>query len=332
MMTSFLYKKDKGLEQVASRADMFAALSQKESLLWVDLEDPTEFESETLVEIFNFHPLAVEDCLSDVSQPKIDDYDEYLFIVMHAMIMAPPSVGEDGEQVVEELSVVELDIFFGRNYVVTFHKTPLKTMQQVREAIQKKPDRYLGYGSDLLVHAILDRLVDNYQPLLDSYEREIDHAEDEIFNNPPAGFLSALMQLKQNVYALRRTMAPQRDLMYTLSRSANTFIKTKHLMYFRDVYDHLFRTYGIVEGFNENIANILQVYFSYASYKLNDIVKHLTVLATLTMPALIIASLYGMNFRYMPELAWPFGYPFAIGVIVMSSVLMLAWMKLKKWL
>ncbi len=327
MLHSFLFHKGKPLETDIPRAQMLSALADKDSLLWVDLENPSEFESDCLVELFNFHPLAVEDCLSDRSQPKVDDYEEYLFLVMHAVRMV-----RNEETSTDELGLLELDIFFGKNYVVTFHKTPINTVEQVRELVKKKPDRFTGQGSDLLVHAILDYLVDNYQPVVNQYQSRIDQFEKAIFKDPPADFLSTVMQAKEDIFSLRRIVSPQRDTVNFLTRVPTPFIRTKHMMYFRDIYDHLFRIYSIAEGFHENLSSILQAYFSYSSHKLNEVVKHLTVLATLTMPAVIVASIYGMNFRHMPELDWKFGYPFSILIAFSVSMGMLIWMKSKKWI
>lgn len=322
MLTSFLCRKSKPLETNLPRSQLLQALQEKEAVLWVDLEDPSEFESDTLVEIFNFHPLAIEDCVTDLSQPKIDDYEEYLFLVMHAVKLRPDA----------QLATVELDIFLGKNYVVTFHKEPIRSIEQIRESIHRKADLFMGHGPDLLVHAVLDNLVDNYLPVLEHYDGEIDRIEEEIFNNPPREYLADVMQVKRDIFNLRKIVGPQRDTMNYLTRNPNPFIKPKHMMYFRDIYDHLFRIYGILEGFHELIPGILQVYFSQSSHMLNTIMKRMTVLATLTMPSIIIASIYGMNFQHMPELGWGYGYYFSLGLMVLTSVGMLIWMKLKKWI
>lgn len=322
MLTSFLYHKGKPLGLNITRAEMLQALHDKEGVLWVDLEDPTEFESDALVEIFNFHPLAVEDCVSDVSHPKVDDYEEYLFLVMHAVRL-------DAEG---KLSTIELDIFLGRNYVVTFHKDGVKSVAEMRETVLKKPDVYMGHGADLLVHAVLDHLVDNYTPVLNQYDEQINAIEEEIFNNPPRDYLSRLMQVKRDIFHLRRTVAPQRDTLNFLTRNPTAFIKPRHLMYFRDIYDHLFRIYGTVEGFHEILTGIVQAYFSYSSHRLNQMIQRMTVLATLSMPAVMIASIYGMNFQIMPELGWKYGYLFSLGLMFFISVAMLIWMKFKKWI
>ncbi|MFZ5802496.1 MAG: magnesium/cobalt transporter CorA [Candidatus Omnitrophota bacterium] len=326
MLQTFLWKKDKGFTTEVSRADMLQALKDKENLLWVDLEDPTDFESECLVEIFNFHDLAVEDCLADHSEPKIDDYEEYLFITTHA----PNLVREEGKER-EELESKELDIFFGPNFVVTFHKVPFRSIATVQDLVKRKPERWIAQGSDILAHAILDHLVDNYQPFVTQYDRTIDNLEEEIFNNPPSDYLATVMRVKQDIFNFKRTVALQRDMMAHLLRDPEPFIKKKNMMYFRDIQDHLQRLYSAAESFHENLSNILHAYFSYSSHKLNEIVKHLTVIATLAMPALIIGSLYGMNFKYMPELSWPYGYPFAMGISLLITLVLLVWMKIKQW-
>jgi len=325
MITSFFYKKGAELEADISRSRMLAAHGEKTGLLWVDLEAPNEFEEETLIDIFNFHPLAVEDCITDQSHPKLDDYEEYLFMVMHALTSK-----QKGKH--EELETNELDIFIGENYVVTVHRNPLECVRQTRELANKKAASVMAGGPDILVHAILDRLVDNYLPVLTDYDVKIDTLEKEMFNHASKGFLQTLLQTKQDIFHLRRVIGPQRDTVYSLARNPNRFIKAKNLMYFRDVYDHLFRIYGMAETYHESLNNILQVYFSYSSYKLNEVLKHLTVLATITMPPVIIASIYGMNFKHFPELEWALGYPFAIGLCVLSSFATLVWMKFKKWI
>jgi len=326
MLSTYLSKKGGEVQKNVSRADMLAAVRGKDTLLWVDLEDPNDFEAECLVEIFNFHPLAIEDCLTDHSDPKIDDYEEHLFVVAHSIAMQ-----HNPDKEVDELVTHELNIFFGKNYLVTFHRHPIKTIEQMRSLAEKRVERFMTHGPDMLLHAVLDRLVDNYQPVLDMFDRNIDQMEEQAFENPPADYLSKVIQLKRDIFNLRRIINPQRELINQLTRNG-AYIKPKHMIYFRDINDHLFRIYTTTEGFHEALTSILQAYFSYSSHKLNEIVKHMTVMATLTMPAVIVASIYGMNFQNMPELNWEWGYPFAILVSFAISGALLAWMKIKKWI
>jgi magnesium transporter len=321
MITSFLYKKDKSVETDLSRARLFSALSEKDALLWVDMENPTEFESDALVEIFNFHPLAVEDCVADLSQPKVDDYDEYVFLVMHALTLKDA-----------HLHTVELDVFLGPNYVITFHKEPIKSIDNIREYARRKPEGCLGRGADLLVYSILDQVVDQYMPVIEGYEDVIDQVEDQIFHNGDKNCLEEMVQLKRDVFHFRRTIAPQRDALNFLTRNEIPYIREENKIYFRDVYDHLFKIYGIVEGFHEAISGVLQAYFSYSSHTLNKTIQRMTVMATISMPPIMIASIYGMNFQHMPELSHPYGYLFSLILMAFLSIGMLAFMKWKKWI
>ncbi len=321
MLTSYIFRKGKPLEKNADRAHLFQALGDPEAFLWVDLEAPNDFEAECLVELFNFHDLAIDDCLNDLSQPKLDDYEEYLFMVMHDLAMEE-----------HELRTTELDVFLGKNYAVTFHKQKIKVIDDMLDNASRRPEMYLSHGGDTLVYLIFDKLVDQYQPVLDRYEEEIDHLEDEIFNNPPKGLLATIMQVKRDIFHFKRLVAPQRDTLNLISRNPTDFIRAENRMYFRDVYDHLFRIYGNIEGMHEAINGVLQAYFSYSSNKLNEIMKRMTVLATLSMPTIMIASIYGMNFHHMPELEHPIGYFAALCIMGTTSVGMLIWMKWKKWI
>lgn len=321
MITSFFYKKDKPVEADLSRARLLSALNDKDALLWVDMESPTEFESDALVEIFNFHPLAVEDCVADLSQPKVDDYEEYVFLVMHALTLKDA-----------HLHTVELDVFLGPNYVITFHKEPIKSIDNIRDYARRKPDACLGRGTDLLVYSILDQVVDQYMPVIEGYEDVIDQVEDQIFHNGDKDCLEEMVQLKRDVFHFRRTIAPQRDALNFLTRNEIPYIREENKIYFRDVYDHLFKIYGIVEGFHEAISGVLQAYFSYSSHTLNKTIQRMTVMATISMPPIMVASIYGMNFEHMPELNHPHGYWFSLALMASLSIGMLGWMKWKKWI
>lgn len=326
MIHSYLYRKGQPLQENLDRASILAATKDKSCLLWVDIEEPTEFESSYLIELFNFHPLAIEDCLTDNPTPKIDDYGEYLFLVMHAVKMQ-----QHNEEDSEEMITTELDIFFSDNYVVTFHRVPAQSIRQVRTMLKKTPSSYLGLGTDRLVHMILDCLVDNYQPILDRYDQKIDALEEDIFKHSGGDYLPGLMKVKREIYNLRHVIIPQRETINYLTRTPSPFIRSKNRIYFRDVYDHLDRTYRMAEDFHETLSSIMHAFFSYSSHKLNEVVKHMTVMATLSMPMMIIASIYGMNFQHMPELNWKYGYLFSFLLSGMISCGLLIWMKRKKW-
>ena len=321
MLSSFIARK-KVVVTDPSRQELAKAFWDKDGLIWVDLEDPTEFESEIMIELFNFHPLAIEDCLMDHSEPKLDDYDEHLFLVTHEM----------AETADEELKTIELDLFVSKSYVVTFHKAPLPSITQLRDQIRRENGSTVLEGTDTLVHAILDRLVDHYLPILTEHERRIDEIEERLFAARADDFLRRILKIQKDVLFLKRMMSPQRETISHLSRSARSFVRPKNLIYFRDIYDHLFRYHQMAEELHGMVNGILQIHFSHVSHRLNQVIKTMTVIATLALPMIVVSGIYGMNFAHMPELEWRYGYFFVIGLMVLISVSLLSWMKMKKWL
>jgi magnesium transporter len=169
-------------------------------------------------------------------------------------------------------------------------------------------------------------------PVFDFYDDKINKLEDEMFNNSYKNYLSVLLQARRDLNNLRRILAPQREALHFLTRNSSRFIKAKHMVYFRDVYDHIFRVVALTESYHDTLSSVMQAYFSYQSNKLNEIMKRMTVLATLTMPTVMIASIYGMNFQHMPELNHPLGYFGSLALMAFVSIGMLVWMKLKKWI
>ena len=324
MLSTYFYSNETGFKRDLTRAEMLAIVTKKQGTLWVDLDAPNELECDLLVEIFNFHELAIEDCLNDQCHPKMDDYEDYLFINMEALALKT-----NGDEK-RELTSAEISIFFGANYIVTFHKQPIASVAADRLLAEKKPQTYIGEGAGSLLHTIIDHIVDSYIPIVHQYDEKVDELENDIFKDP-SDYLATLMRVKQDVFRMRRVFSPERDMMYTLART-RTLIDKEHEIYFRDVYDHLTRVQVMIDGLYENLTGILQVYFSYASTKLNEVMKRLTVMATITMPALLVFSLYGMNFEWMPFLKHPAGFWISQLVTGFAAFGILLWMKLKKWI
>ncbi len=324
MVSTYFFTKEGGLKKNLTRAEMFNAVHKGGGTLWVDLDEPTEIEDELLAEIFAFHELAIEDCLNDACGSKMDDYGDYLFINMDTLTL---KLNEEKER---ELINGEVSIFVGKNYVVTYHKQIVSSILADRLAVEKKPQVHLGEGAGALLHTILDHLVDSYIPVVHQYEEKVDEIETDIFDDG-ADYLPKLMRVKQDIFKLRRIFGPQRDMLYALSRY-RLLVDKENELYFRDVYDHLSHVHLMTDTLYENLASILQVYFSYSSTKLNDVIKRLTILATLTMPAIIIPTLYGMNFEWMPFLHHEHGFWIVTAATVVATIFMLIWMKLKKWI
>jgi magnesium transporter len=324
MINAYFFSEETGFKRNVSRSEMHAILKNKKGTLWVDMDEPTDIEDELLVEIFNFHELAIEDAVNDHCGSKLDDYGDYLFLNMDAITL---KMNEDR---CRELVSAELSMFLGANYVVTYHKKTIQSILADRLAVEKKPQVHLSEGAGALLHTIIDHLVDSYITVIHQYEERVDEIETEIFSDG-SDYLKKLMSVKQDIFKLRRVFGPQKDMLYSLARTRK-LVGTENEFYFRDVYDHLLHITVMTESIYENLTGILQVYFSYASTKLNEVMKRLTILATLTMPALLIFSLYGMNFEWMPFLKSPLGFWISQGITFLMAVGMLIWMKWKKWI
>lgn len=305
-------------------AQFTAIIEQGQGLLWVSLEHPTPDEvNQVLGEQFHFHPLAIEDCQSTGYQtPKLDDFGDYLFIIAHAL--APNDTFED-------LPTNELNIFLGKNYIVSFFNA--ESMPPVDALWQRLPkdERLHQFGADFLCHALLDDMVDDYLPYLDRLEEEIDELENLVAERPHPDTLARILELKHYTISFRRVIAPQREVINRLSRDEFPVIDNQSRIYFRDVYDHLVRINDLVDMIRDMAASALDVYLNSTSLRLNEVMKALTIVSTIFLPLSFLAGVYGMNFQHMPELAWNWGYPLVWVVFIFIVIGMLAFFKKKGW-
>jgi magnesium transporter len=326
MIRSLYCPKNRPHQSDLSPTDMAQALQDAEGLLWVSLEQPTEAEIQTiLADTFHFHPLAIEDCLSDGYQaPKVDIFGDYLFIIVHALQPNFP---------LDQFDTMELNCFLGRNYLVTSHRHPqMPPVQAVWERLARD-ERPLTRGADFLCYTILDRLVDEYMPLLDVMDEEIDRLEDEVvLKRPKPDVLERILSLKHSILTLRRIIAPQREVMNRLSRDDLPQIADVHHIYYRDIYDHLVRVHDLSESIRDVVTGALDTYLSATSNRLNEIMKALTIVSTIFLPLSFIAGVYGMNFKYFPELQWQYGYCYVWGIFIAIAVGMLWYFRRRGWI
>jgi len=299
-----------------------ALLDDSDCTLWVDLEAATPEEFAPLSAVFDFHPLAIEDALGHVERPKVDDYDSYLYIVAH---------GLDCGGSTDEPHILELNIFLGANYLVTCHHEPLHCIKVLWERAERD-ERYLQRGPDGLAHAAIDILVDDLMLVLDQLDATIEELEDEIMANPTQRTLTRILDIKRGTMHLRRTVVPQREVAYRLSRDASPLVRPKTQLYFRDVYDHLVRVADINESLRDLVAGALEIYLTVVSNRMNEVMKVLTLVTTVFMPLTLVAGIYGMNFRFMPELQWHYGYPGVLAGMLLTTVAMLYWFRRRGWL
>ena len=320
MITTIAYSKEEGYRHFENPEVLPGLLANKRDLIWVDLEMPSEQESAILSRYFNFHPLAIEDCILETLLPKVDDFGEYIFLVLHGS-----RISDEG------FSTVETNFFLGPNYLVTYHDEPSRSINKTKERCLKNSPS-ITRGVDFLLHEILDTMIDNYFPVLDYLDKSVDQVEEQVFKEPGKEILNKIFNLKKEVMHLRRVTGPQREILNRLSRDPFSVISPKAAIYFRDVYDHLARIADLSESYRDLIAGAMEAYLSVVSNRLNEIMKVLTIFTATLMPLTVITGIYGMNFENMPELRTRYGYFATLGVMVFISAGMLLYFRKKKWL
>jgi len=328
-MISIVGFQNNELETNLSLEDIPHYLRDKKASLWVDLEGPTLEEVKILKSIFNFHPLTIEDCQAENHFPKVDNYQDYLFMVVHGVSFHTP---------INTFTTVEMNIFAGANYLVTFHKAKVRAVSILREKTNQSAET-IGHGGNILLYHLLDILVNNYLPILNEFDENLESIGEEIFKERDDELLETIFLWKKNVLKLRRIMGPQRDVLNLLSRGDVQVIEAKNRIYFRDIYDHLYRIYEMAETYRDIISGSIEVYLTLSaneqaqmSHQMGRVVKTLTVIATILMPPTLISGIYGMNFKNMPELQTPYGYFVTIACMILISASMLIFLKTKKWI
>ena len=324
MITSFCRSPDGNVAQDLSTEEMAKAIDRSGGLLWVDLEGADAAETRSILEgVFHFHHLAVDDCLNPhVDTPKIDDYGDYLFIIAQCIRFHARS---------ERLETTELDLFLGPNYVVSFHGHRLTAVDDVRRRAGE--DGPLATrGADFLVHALLDGLVDQFQPVVAEMDQAVDALEEAVLTNPQQRLLHDMLLLKRNSQRLRRTLLPQRDAVNRFARGEfPRLVQEETHMYFRDIYDHVVRVEEMVEGLRDLAESVLNTYLSAISNRMNEVMKVLSIVATVILPLTLIAGIYGTNFENFPELGWQWGYFGMLGAMAIIALGLMAFFRWRKW-
>jgi magnesium transporter len=304
------------------------ALQTPGGLLWVDLEgEPPEVCEPILRDVFGFHPLAIDDALQETHVPKVDDWGEYLCIVLHAVTF------EDGGQAA--LDTLELDAFLGKNYVVTHQARSIAAVDRVWSACQRD-ERRLQRGAAHLLYELADELVADYMPAVERFDEIIDQIEDQVFTSPGSGTLQQMFGLKRALLHLRRIITPQREVLNKLARGDFEVIEARDRVYFRDVYDHLVRLYDLVESLRDLLGGALETYLSVINNRMNEVVKTLTLITTLFMPLSFVAGFFGMNFfqAAAPLDIWTGKTAFVLTLVILllTPVGMYLWMRRRAWM
>ena len=312
-MEIYLYRKgSKKVEKGISLDDLPALLKDETNLLWVDMEQPGKKEENVLSDVFDFHPLTIEDARETRNQPKVEAFPDYLFFIVH---------GVKPETHSANFVTRELDGYLGKNYVVTFHHENFRSIDNVKRQICSSPF-ICERGPSYLLNRILDELVDLYMPVIDDYDRAINNLEERIFRMKQGSneMLSEIMNLRRAVARLRRISAKQLEVLYKFSHGDFPFIETDDLPFYRDVYDHLQRISDLSEGYRDLVAGLMDIHFNVIATRTNDVMKVLAVFSAIMLPLSLIAGIYGMNFENMPELKTPYGYFATLGLMLVVGL------------
>lgn len=299
-------------------------IKEENSVVWLDALDPNESEMQILAEEFGFHPLSIEDYFTPHYRPKVNEYDGYLFIVTH-------TITDNKEK--NEIEIEEINLYVGKKYIVTLHKTKLPIIDKVLSIWNKAP-RMLEGGSGLLLYDIMDQIIDSYFPVLDGIEDELDEIEDIVFSGQTQGSSEHIFKLKRKLMMMHRMIAPLRDIFNSITRREQGLFSNEAITYLRNIYDHVLRIVDTIDTYRDILTGALDAYLTNLtaiSNQMNGVMKSLTVAATILMTIQIVTGIYGMNLR-IPETKWVFGYPFALGLMAAISLGLVYYFKKIKWI
>jgi magnesium transporter len=268
------------------------------------------------------HPLTLEDILDTAQRPKLEIFDQYLFIELNAVLW---------DQELSQIQADQISLVLGDNYVASFNNKAKDVFDPIRSRLREGAGRLNQHGADYLAYSLIDAIVDHYFVVLENLGEQIEFLEDELVANPDPDILQSIHELKRELIFLRKSVWPLREVIAALERGESPLFQESTQIYLRDVYDHSIQIIDTVETFRDMVSGMLDIYLSSVSNRMNEVMKVLTVIATIFIPLSFIVGLYGMNFEYMPELHWKWGYFGVWGVIILVVVGMVAYFRHKKW-
>ncbi len=316
---------EKEMETVPATAASEAVLSRPpDRLVWINVDGLHRVPViEGIGEAFGIHPLTLEDVLNTGQRPKLEIYDTYLFLVVKMLYM-------DTEM--DEVRAEQVSMVLGEGFLLTFQETPTDVYEAVRERLRKGTGRIRKSGADYLAYALLDAMVDHYLLVLEIFAERMETLEDELLDRPGPDAMTRIHEMKREMIFLRRQIWPLKEMIGRMKKIGPPLVKKSTDVYLGDVLDHTAQVADTVASFREILTGMLDLYLSTVSNRMNEVMKVLTIISTLFIPLTFLAGIYGMNFRYMPELAWRWGYVGLLGVMAVIALLMLLYFKRKKWL
>jgi magnesium transporter len=312
-------KRDLDVREIA------AAVRETAGTLWVDVDTNSRQQVALLEKIFGFHHLSIEDVLNPNSRAKVEEYDGYVFVIIRAVRFAENT--EDPY----DLETVNLAMFIGRNYLVTCHAGPAAPIDQIHELSARSPD-LIARGAARLAHQIMDVAVDAYFPILDRVDQFIDNLEERVFGNFSESSLRDIFAVKRLALSLRRYLAPHREIFNALSYRPSQLLPADVQLYFRDVYDHMLRIIDSLDTYRDLLSSTLESYLSQVSNRMGRITQGLTIVATLSVPFVVVSGIFGMNFQRIPLASHPWGFTLMVLVQLALGIGLVALLKVRRWL
>lgn len=318
------YDEEHYTKKEISRIEECCSFKSKPTVTWVNIDGIHEAEIiEKLGKDFGLHPLTMEDIMNPKQRPKVEKFDHYIFIVLKML-----SYDDNEERVVEE----QISLILGENYVLSFQEKKGDILNPVRDRISSGQGRIRKSGPDYLAYAITDVIVDYYFLILERLGDKVEQLEDSLSGYTDETLLSKIHDLKREMILLRKSVWPLREMINGLERLETPLIQKETTRFFRDVYDHTIHVIDTIETYRDMIFSMHDTYLSTISNRMNEVMKVLTIIATIFIPLTFIAGIYGMNFEFMPELKWPFGYFAVLGIMVVVALIMVLYFRKKKWL
>jgi magnesium transporter len=302
--------------------DISDIIKRKDQFIWLDIQAPQEADIALLRNEFKFHPLAIEDATRHHERPKVDSYDGYYFLVFYAVIY---------DEAKNRLQTEAMNLFVGANYLVSVHEGEIRAIDETIKRWQKDEED-VGNDTGALLYNLLDTITDDYFPVIDRLADRVEALEEQIFERFREEALQDVFSMKRDLLKIRRIVAPERDVLNVLIRREVPIFERNTILYLQDVYDHIVRITDSIDTYRDLLSSALDAFLSVQSNRLNQIVKVLTITSIVLMTDALIAGIYGMNFEFMPELHWQYGYPFALGLMLVLSVSLVMFFRWRKWL
>jgi magnesium transporter len=318
------YDKTQFNEKTAKKVEECFPFKKKPTVTWINIDGvhDTEF-IEKIGKHFGIHPLVLEDIMNTGQRPKMEDLDDYIFIVLKML---------DYDEKRNDIKPEQVSLILGSNFVISFQEREGDIFDPIRERIRNSKGRIRKMGADYLTYALMDAVIDNYFLILERLGESLESLEEKLITNPKPETLHAIHKMKRETIFLRKSVWPLREVISGLERSESSLIKKVTKIYLRDVYDHTIQVIDTVETFRDLVSGMLDTYLSSISNKMNEVMKVLTIIATIFIPLTFIAGIYGMNFEYMPELGWAWGYFMVWIIVVLIALSMALYFRRKGWL